>query len=306
MSSSSTITLLQTVDWAKRFSFKRPQSNGNFNEPAITNANLILQTIVGPPFAWRWNRVITGFITIPGQQDYTIFNYLASTAVTKGWFAVDSNGNSQLATTAGTTGSSAPTWNSTTTGTTTDGTVVWTNQGPINTPVNTTYSFLWVETSSVQHPSTQNLEGGWIEMTSHRVLGLDSSLERPLRLAAQKDDGLGNITFRLMPVPDIAYPIAITLQEKPPLFTSLSQTWAPIPDEYARLYSWGFLSLSWLFADDPRFQTANNKFVADLLATSEGLSETDRNVFRNNWQQITGQPIGYAATQNQGFQGRAA
>ena len=109
---SSTIKLIQTLDWAKRFSFLRPQNNGNYNEPAITNANIVLQTIVGPPFAWRWNRVVTGFVSKPGQQDYTIFNYLSSTAVPKGWYAVDSNGNSnsQLATTAGTTGSSQPTW----------------------------------------------------------------------------------------------------------------------------------------------------------------------------------------------------
>ena len=156
-----------------------------------------------------------------------------------------------------------------------------------------------------EHPCTANFSG-WYEMTSHRVLGLDSSLSKPLRISAQADDGLGNITFRLMPIPDEVYPIAITLQEKPPLFTTLNQTWAPIPDEYARLYNWGFLALSWLFADDPRFQTANVKFVSDLLATNEGLTETERNVFLNNWQQITGAPVGYANSQSQGFQGRSS
>src|SRR5271170_495752 len=121
MAVSSSTTLLQTVEWAKKFNFQRQLAIGNFLEPAVTSANLVVQTILGPPFAWRWNRFIIGFITTPGQQDYTLFNYLPSTAVKLGWFTIDDAGNCQKCTTAGTTGSSAPSWNHTVNGTTTDG-----------------------------------------------------------------------------------------------------------------------------------------------------------------------------------------
>ena len=58
----------------------------------------------------------------------------------RGFAIVDSNGNLQVATTYGTTGSGAhPTWNTSLAGTTSDGTVVWTNEGAatsVNEPQN--------------------------------------------------------------------------------------------------------------------------------------------------------------------------
>lgn len=300
---SSSITLLGTQEWSKRFNFNRRSAIGNSLEPALTSANIVLQTIVGAPFSWRWNRVLTGFITVPGQQDYTLFNYLASTNVKLGWFTIDDAANCQVCTISGSTGSSAPTWTHTIAGTTTDGGVTWTCVGPLNnTEVSGSYSLAWIETSSVQDPFTTTPQ--WFEMTSKLSLGLDSKSGRPAFVSAQGDDGLGNITFRLMSVPDRAYPVVLTLQQKPPLFSRLDQTWSPIPDEYSHIYNWGFLSMMWLFADDPRWQLANSKFVGSLLGSAEGLSETQINIFYNTWQSITGQPLSNADRLTQGFQAR--
>lgn len=300
MAASSSITLLQTMEWAKKFNFNRSSAIGNFLEPAITSANTVLQTIMGAPFAWRWNRVLTGFITVPGQQDYTIFNYLPLTAVKLGWLAVDNAGNSQVCTTAGTTSSNV-TWNHT--GTTTDGSVVWTFVGSLNnTEVTSNYSLAWIETSSVQDTFSSNAPG-WKEMESKICLGLDGKTARPAYIAAQTDDGLGNVTFRVMSTPGNAYPVVLTLQQKPPLFVKLSQTWAPIPDEYAHIYNWGFLSLMWLFADDPRFQLANGKFVAALVGANGGLDRTQLSIFLQNWYAITGQPQANAMKMQQSIQG---
>lgn len=302
MASSSTNTLLRTMEWAKKLNFGRPSAIGNFLEPALTSANTVLSTIVGPPFAWRWNRVVTGFITTAGQQDYTLWNWAASTTVQVGWLTVDSSGNSQKVTTAGATGTSAPAWNSAVGGTTTDGAVTWTNLGPIGVPVSQTYSLGFIETVSIQ--DTVNGSPKWFEIETELCLASDSSAARPRRIAAQGDDGQGNITFRLMGVPDKAYPVAITLQQKPPLFTSVNQPWTPVPDELARIYNWGFLSMMWLYADDPRFGVANQKFTSQLLSTAEGLDETKRNIFLQGWQQITGQPVTYSDRLQQGVQAR--
>lgn len=302
---TSTITLLDTIEWSKRFNGRRPIALGNNLEPALTSANTILQTILGAPFVWRWNRITTGFITTPGQQDYYLFNWQPNTPVNVGWLTVDNHGNSQQVTTAGTTGLGAPTWNNIIDETTVDNDVIWTNLGPINTPVSQTYSFGWIETSSVQsviNPSPLVLK--WNEIESKICLGLDSTLSRPKFISAQGDDGTGNILFRLMPVPDVAYPVAITMQQKPPLFSKLSDTWSPIPNEYSRIYNWGFLALSWLFADDSRFGLANQKFVSQLLSVNEGLSETEKNIFLGNWEMITGQPVFSANRLQQGDQMR--
>lgn len=304
MASSSSVQLLNTIEWAKKLNFQRSLATGNFLEPALTSANIIAQTLMGAPFSWRWNRYIVGFITVPGQQDYTIFNYLPSTSVKLGWFTIDDAGNCQKCTTAGTTGSSNPTWNHITTGTTTDGSVTWTNMGLVLTEAVGSYSFNWVENSSVQ----DTIQGTptWFEMSSKMVLGLDSIQSRPRYIAAQIDDGLGNITFRLMSTPDTAYSVAITVQGKPPIFTKLSQTWAPIPDEYSRIYSWGFLSLMYMFSDDARFAEANGKFIAALLSSHQGLDQTQVNIFLQQWQAVTGQPQSNQIVLQQGRQAAGA
>lgn len=304
MASSSSITIANTIRYAERFCFDRPSAIGNYLEPAITIANLILQTILGAPFAWRWNRVVTGFITTPGQQDYTLFNWAPLTVVGAGWVTVDTAGNCQKVTTAGTTGSSIS-WNTSPNSNTIDGSVTWANLGSINTPVNQMYKFDWIETVSVQ-AADPNVPGSpaWIEITPMICLGLDSARSRPRHISAQGDDGQGNITFRLMPVPNQAYPVAITLQQKPSVLTSINQTWSPIPDEYSRIYNWGVLALMFLFSDDPRFQMANQKFVTSLLAANQGLSQTEINIWLNNWQQVTGQPIAKDGKLTQGQQAR--
>lgn len=303
---NSSITLLQTVDWAKRFIFKRPLALGNFNEPAITSANLILQTIIGAPFRWRWNRILTGFVSVPGQQDYTIFNWTASVPVTLGYVLVDSNGFSQQVTSAGTTGSSIPTFNQTFAVTTTDGTATWTNMGFIGKGLSTTYSLNWIENASIQDSDAINCSFVWKQITPHIDLALDTQKSRPHSISAQFDQGNNNVTFRLMPCPDKAYPVQIQLQQKPPVITGLNGTWSPIPDEYSRLYNWGFLSLMFSFADDPRAQYASQKFITNLLSTAEGLTETEMNIWLNNWEQITGSPAVKGQHLQQGNQVRTA
>jgi hypothetical protein len=109
-----------------------------------------------------------------------------------------------------------------------------------------------------------------------------------------------------MPAPDKAYPVSITVQQKPPVMVGLDSTWAPIPDEYSRLYNWGFLSLMYLFSDDSRFQFANQKFIANLISTSEGLTETEVNIMLSQWQSITGAPVTLGQNIQQGHQGRIA
>ena len=386
--SSSAMTILGSLEWIRRFTFLRPSAIGNFLEPALTSANTIVQTILGPPFFWRWNRVVTGFVTKVGQQDYTIFNWKSGFAVNTQYVLVDSNGNSQAVTTAGVTGAAIPSFNPTKGDTTAEnqfvlsavanasagttvytgtiavpvgslvgltfivtgfdnaanngtfvvtanngsttitlantagvadshaglmtavGGAVWTNMGSINTPVSTTYNFAWMETISLQVTNAQSGAITWKEISPKITIALEEQIARPNFIAAQLDNGNGDITFRLMPVPDQVYPVAITVQEQPPVYTAanggVNQTWAPIPDEYSMIYNWGMLALMLLYADDPRFQMANNKFIASLLSTHQGLTDTERNIWLNNWQALSGTQIMYATNNQQATQVRTA
>lgn len=235
---ASTVNLQSTISWAAPFLRFMPNNSGPTQEPAITNANRILSTILGPPFKWRWNRGTAQFTaSAAGGQDYVVsvsdFGFLEKAVV------VDGSGNAT-------------------------------------------------------------------EITDLKLcLSQDSSQGRPQVLAPQLDDNAGNITFRLQPgKPDATYTVKLTYQKKPVLMTSVASLWAPIPDEYGYIYEPGFLAMSLMFTDDPRFASENQKFVSHLLGAAEGLSEMEINMFLGNWLVTTGQVISNQLRAQQGNQAR--
>lgn len=72
-------TLQSTVDWARTFTKLMPivGVGGFSNEPALSICNQVLQEILSPPFAWKFNRTeLATFNTVDKQQDYTIAGVL--------------------------------------------------------------------------------------------------------------------------------------------------------------------------------------------------------------------------------------
>lgn len=65
---ASTITVQNTINWSAAFLEQQPVLV-NGQEPALGSANLVLQTILGAPFAWPFNRGIISFTTL--NQDTT-------------------------------------------------------------------------------------------------------------------------------------------------------------------------------------------------------------------------------------------
>lgn len=235
---ASTITLQSSINWAQANVISRgiPLTSWGTNEPAISSANIIRQTILGPPFKWRWNRAtVTLPNTTQGNQDY----------------------------------------------------------------VQNISNFGFIEKAGVKDASNNVFE-----IENKNSLGIDSAQGRPANVSAVYDDNSGNITFRFMPVPDGVYVPSVIYQKKPLLFANLTDFWTPIPDEYSYIYQWGFLALMQMYADDPRFQVSNAKFVAHLLGAAQGLSETERNLFLGNWLEITNQEGSEQIRLQQGWQAR--
>jgi hypothetical protein len=78
-------TLTQTIAWASPFISYLNPAVGTNNEPAITNANNILQLFLSPDVGpWSWNRASITFATIIGQQDYVV-SILSASVPTFGW-----------------------------------------------------------------------------------------------------------------------------------------------------------------------------------------------------------------------------
>ena len=190
-------------------------------EPAITTANVIMQSILGAPFKWEWNRVYakTAITCVAGTSDYLIslptFGYLEKAILV----------NPQA------TGSTPP------------------NQ----------------------------------ELELYKVLGNDGQRNRPMRIATLLDDNAGNITFRLFPIPDIAYTVDLVYQNAPITIAQganlSTTTWTPIPDKMSYLYQRGFLAQLQGMYNSQLYLAGMEMFFRQLVAANEGLSEAEKAIF---------------------------
>lgn len=121
-------------------------SGSNFYWSIMDSNNNIELAIIAPsaqvnggPSEPLWSQITpssttSAGVTADGTASWTncgpIRGWVASFAFYQYQCILDTNGNLQYASTAGTTGATQPTWNATVGGTTTDGTVTWTNVGP--------------------------------------------------------------------------------------------------------------------------------------------------------------------------------
>ncbi len=217
---TSTIQLSRTIARSSQFARLEPltfASNTN-NDPAFSNADWVKQTILAPPFGWRWNRTIEGtpsapaFATTIGNSDYTM-----------------------------------------------------------NLP-----TFGWLEKAVLYDP-----DSGYAatELQVELLKGEDTNPTIPQRIAAQMDDGEGNITFRIFPAPDQVYNTVLIYQNAATLFTTTTQTWAPIPDYMSYVFNTGMDYRTFEYLGDPRSQTSGQLFFQSLAQMSEGLSESQRNLW---------------------------
>lgn len=306
--------LTSTMAWAQSFNFNRNLASAG-NEPAVTSANLVKQTLLGPPFSWPWNRDVIEFscslvLTLTaaanasgGNTVYTgtitggsASDFLGATFTVAGFTTSANNGSFVCVSSTTTTLTLA---NTAGVSETHAGTATVTPQDYVKAVSN----FGWIENASVQ--DTSGSINKWQDLQVELDIPLDSNKSLPQNISAQLEDGAGNITFRLQPPPDAAYPVSITIQKAAVDFAATSDTWTPIPNRYAYIYNWGFLALMFLYADDPRAQMANQKFMAGILGASQGLNETQINIFLNNWQAVQGMMIANQGKAAQGIQARA-
>jgi len=309
----STRTIQDSINWAKRFNFNRNPVIGNSLEPALTCANIVLQTILGPPFEWWWNNEELTFTTDPTPNSATssviditsgVLTVTATNTFAVGDLVLGSDTGSDdldgtlieilTATTSSFTASlpNQPDF----TGTTGTFTNVTTQDYTIPAPV-----FDHIEHASVLDVDNDGVPVKWYELTIKNNLSLESSQNRPEFLSPHTEDTSGNVTFRVFSSPDKKYPVAVHVQLAAPQITSMNQTWSPLPDFMQHVYDLGFLAWMLQFADDPRSVYYHNQFKAALLGRSEGLTEEQKNIFLNNWDDLQ---AGYLVKMQQGIAAR--
>ena len=298
----TTKTISDTINWAKRFSFERNPVIGNSLEPALTSANMVLQTLLAPPLDWWWNNLEIGFtcnpvaavatstvvsitsgvVTVTAANTFAIGQPVLPSVLAGGLTSL--NGQLLIIQTASSSQFTAlvPLLAN---GTDTVGTF---------TSLSTQdYTLAVPNFSHIEHASVLDINATpnkWWELKVQNHLSLESSKNRPQFIGPHVEDANGNVTFRLASAPDKAYPVSLHVQLAAPQITSINQTWAPLPDFMEYIYEWGFLALMWQFADDPRAADANNKFKAGILARAEGLTEEEKQIFLSNWQSLYQNP----------------
>lgn len=135
-------------------------------------------------------------------------------------------------------------------------------------------TFGWLEKATINDNA-----GTVVELQIKLDIAEDTVQGQPQFIAARLDDNAGNITFRLLPVPDKAYTVTLTSQKSAPIFANLTDTWAPIPDYFSYLYLQGFIAKTYEYFADERFPSAMQLFVKQLLAANEGLDESQKNIY---------------------------
>jgi hypothetical protein len=137
-------------------------------------------------------------------------------------------------------------------------------------------SFGWIEKATMYDTGNANAP---YELQVSLNQSVDSLNNQSNRIVAQYDDDSGNITFRMFPAPDAVYNVVVEYQNSASLFTATTQTWTPIPDYLSYLYNLGFLAKVYEYANDPRQQITLQLFLQQLAAASEGLSESQKNLW---------------------------
>jgi hypothetical protein len=324
----STRRIADTINWAKRLCSNHNPVIGNSLEPALTSANMVIQTILGPPFLWWWNTLEITFnasIVAPsasatavsitnGQMTVTAANsFGVGMLLTGSLFATIPSLNGFLFSVASVIGT-FPNYTGFTAlvnlpdGTDTTGTFTSTTTQDYVVAPPAGYNAVGGATagwfSHIEHASVLDITAPakWVELTVKDNLSLNTSQGRSTFISPETEDANGNITFRVLPAPNKNYPVSIHTQLTPPLITSINQTWAPLPDYLMNVYSLGFLGWMMAFNDDPKAAMYNSQFKAALLARQSGLDDEERNIFLNNWDLLTNAQM---MKKQQGNQARA-
>ena len=165
------------------------------------------------------------------------------------------------------------------------------NRSNISFPITTTGGTDYVQSV----PGMGFIETQWLEDSDDNILELNGatalakvSFQRtPTLIAPQYDDNQGNITFRFNSVPDADYTASLDFQNAAPLITSPAQTFIPLSDYFGYLFNKGFLSEGALLVNDSRFSIWRSEWIAQCLATQDGLDAQAKDMFYNQFMNTT-------------------
>lgn len=288
-------TLQQSANWASPYIEYAPLFAGTAGESAVSSATLVKNSLLAPPLSWAWNRKedSTG-VTVPGVQDYTInitdFGFLEKASVT------DSKGNTyELKDVYNNLPLSATTTNTNSRSRPLSVAILISNPGVsikirfMQVPdliytINLTYQVAPVPFTANPITAAGLASNGKTTYTGTFVPSLFVPGLSAMILGFSKGS-TNNGTFIIVSVTDASLVVAnpAGVIETSTAAYGINASWYPIPDYYSDIYNWLFLSECLSVSDDPRSQMYRQRGVAAFLAKSDGLSETQKNIFIQQW-----------------------
>lgn len=285
------LTLNNSINFAQAFIEYSPLTAGLGLEPAITVASVIRNSILAPGNVWYWNRNEISFPTIVGQQDYTQsisangndFSFIEKATLTDDagniYEMKDVYNTSPLAVSAFQQRPNAIAAQQ-----------VFFTSGTQNVK----FRFLGVPdkiyTVTVTYQKRSAQFGPFFISSvaaNGAYTGVFDSFSFPAGVNATItgfQNAGNNGTF----VVSSCTPTLLTVsngssaaETRQGFVSNLS--WDPIPDAYSDIYNNLFLSEALAVNDDARAQIYRQRGVAAFMAKATGLSETQKNIFAQQW-----------------------
>lgn len=137
--------------------------------------------------------------------------------------------------------------------------------------------FGYLETATLSFPGATRIVS--LNVQNSKPLGESVDQQLPGTIAVQQNTVGTSIKIRFLGVPDKIYTVVGWYQKFSPAMTLLSSTWTP-PDYLNYVYERGFLANLFQASLQPaQAQQEKMSFAAALIANSEGLTETEMNMF---------------------------
>lgn len=308
--------LQQSINWAQTFIQYSPITAGLGQEPAVSAASMIRNTLLNPPQTWYWNRAsyTLGAQTVKGTQDYLVnisaipdFGFLEVVTLTdangKVWQLTDVYNRGPLSAAAD---QQRPTSVSVLSQSATQITLRF--MGVPNAVYTVTLIYQkkaqsfgpFAITSAANHSSGNTAYTGTFDPLSFPA----GSVAQITGFVTNPGNN-GSFVVVSCTATTLTVVNGAGVAETVSAYTS-NFDWAPIPDYFVDVYNNLFLSEMFMAVDDPqRAQVYRQRGIAAFLSKAEGLTETQKNAFI---QQVLARSVEAGTAMQmmqQGNQGRA-
>jgi len=308
-------TLFSTINYSQPFIQYSPLNAGVGQEPAVSTASMIRNSMMAAPMTWTWNRKEdSSLTTVAQQQDYTVnltdFGFLEKASLDDGQgniFEVKYVYNTAALSKTSTTATQRPEH------------LAVISQVPgvsinlrfMGVPgkaykVTLTYQVFppqfgpFVTASAANANSGNTAYNGIFSPTSF-VVG------QPAQTSGFTNASNNGIFLVVSCTPtQLVLANSAGVAETPAIqAVAINTSWFPIPDSYSDIYNNLFLSEAMAAVDDPRAQLYRGRGVAALLAKQDGLNDMQKNAFAQLWLNMDARQAQVVMKAQQAVQARA-